>query len=88
MITFIHYIENMPIEDLSRISKAQQARIINFIGHKYDKNILNTSMNQLKYEYAKVMNKLIFNKWIGYLSPKLVGKKINSPLKIEKEETR
>jgi len=34
------------------------------------------------------MNKLIFNKWIGYLSPKLVGKKIDSPFKIEKKETR
>lgn len=48
LITFIHYIENMPIEGLSKIGKSQQMRIINFIGNKYNKEILGTSMNQLK----------------------------------------
>jgi len=66
------------MEGLVRISNTQLSRIRVKTGN-FGEVLLNKSLNQLKYEFAKVMNKMIFSKHIFQLSPKLLGKQIQTP---------
>lgn len=68
----------MPMEGLNRMSKVQLNRIRAKTGN-FDKSLINQSINQLKYEFAKEMNKMIFSKHIQSLSLKLLGKQISQP---------
>lgn len=71
------------MEGLNKMSKVQLNRIRAKTGN-FEKSLLNVSINQLKYEFAKEMNKMIFSKHIQALSPKLLGKQIlQSPFKLE-----
>jgi len=68
----------MPMEGLNRISNVQLQRIRVMTGN-FANILLDKSLNQLKYEYAKAMNKMIFSKHIEGLSQKLLGTKISQP---------
>jgi len=73
----VHYIENMPLEGIRNLNDEACRRIAKNIGNNISKNNLDRGFRQLKYEFAKCMNKLIFYKNIPNLSKNLLGYSIN-----------